>query len=1066
MPRNLLLASTALVAVVTPAQAREISTAITTPVNTSTANSGAADVVTITKDGSITVGTGTAVTQDSNHAVSNAGTIKVSNGNGGTGIRSAAGTSGDITNSGTISLDEAYTATDTDKDGDLDGPFSLLSDRYGIITQGAHTGKVTNSGTILVEGNNSGGIVLGGDLTGDLTNSGKITVLGDNSIGLSAGDVNGNVTLNGTIAVQGANSIGAELGGDISGTLVVQGTVSATGYRHTTAPTDPSKLDADDLLQGGSALIIGGNVDGGIVLAAPPKDTDPNKADEDGDGVEDAKEGTARVVSYGAAPAMVIGSDTDDITIGAVAGTASGFGLQIAGSVEGLGVYAGVDATGLSIGGMGGDVTIANGIGISGKVVAASKNANATALHIGSGTSTPKLQVTGEITANGSTTAGTSANAVVIDSGANLPLISNSGTISATAAAKEGSATAIRDDSGTLTTIENSGKIVATGAEAGSGRNIAIDLSGSTADLTIRQTEVGAQYAAPAITGDVLLGGGNDLLSLADGILTGDVSFAAGNNTLALSGDALQTGDVTFGAGADRMTLAGKSAFNGTVDFGGGADVLTLSDDGYFHGGLANASNLSITVNGGALDVNTPASIASLDVGAEGMLVVTLDSAAGAGSAFNVAGNASFADGAKLGIRLADVSTAEGSYTVLTAGSLTGRDNLETVTDLVPFMFKATLDEEAAANSIVVDVARRTVEELGLNQSQAAGYDAVFAMLGEDEEVEEVFLGILNQGGFQQAVGDLLPDHAGGTFEGISLGSRSIARQLQDPAGPIERDGKFSTTAHVGVWGGDKDMGATAAYELMGYAWSLTGEAHTDLGSFGGTLSYMSNQHENESRQVVDSDGFELAAHWRGKWGAFAGFARGSLGRVGFEGERHFTGKAGEDVIQRTMNGDWDGNFVTASAGASVEGGSQFFLFRPTVSVDYVRLKEDGYTETGGEALNLTVDARTSDELAVNAGMTLGIDFMGMRARDDTWFRVETEGGWREVLSGGIGDTTAHFADGDRFTIAGEELSGGWFARLRAIGGSAGMGTGAEVSAEDRHGRVDLAFRASLTINW
>src|SRR3546814_15689841 len=51
---------------------------------------------------------------------------------------------------------------------------------------------------------------------------------------------------------------------------------------------------------------------------------------------------------------------------------------------------------------------------------------------------------------------------------------------------------------------------------------------------------------------------------------------------------------------------------------------------------------------------------------------------------------------------------------------------------------------------------------------------------------------------------------------------------------------------------------------------------------------------------------------------------------------------------------------------------------RPMVAVDYFKQKEDGYQETGGgEALDLTVLSRDSDELAVSGTMTLGLEFGG-----------------------------------------------------------------------------------------
>ena len=1065
-----LLASTAivgaaLIALPHAAHATDVTTKQTAPIRTSTIKSGAPDAITITSAGSVVLTAGTAVTQDSNHAVSNAGTIGVSNANGAVGIASAAGTSGDIVNTGTITIDEPYAPTDTDNDGDIDGPFALGSNRFGIQTLGAHTGKITQSGTITVEGNDSAGIALGGKLTGAFIHDGTTKVLGDRTIGIAAGAIDGDVRLAGTVTAQGKDAIGARFGGDVNGAMVVQGTVSATGYRYTTAPADASKLDADDLLQGGSALIVEGSVSGGVILAVAPKDTDPNKADEDGDGIEDAKEGNARVTSYGAAPAMVVGSATQAITLGPIAGTATKFGLQIDGTVEGLGLYSGVNATGLQIGGRGGAVTIANGIGIGGTVTAASNGASATALRLGAGAATPLLQNAGSITAGGGNVATALTTAVRIDAGASLPTLRNSGTIKATAG-ENGTALAISDASGTLSLVENSGTISATGAKAGTGRNIAIDLTAATGDVTVKQTQVGSGFAAPAITGDVRLGGGNDLFDVADGTVTGDVSFGGGNDTLALSGDAAQTGKVTFAAGIDSMTLAGTSSFAGAVDFGGGADALTLSGTSRFSGSLANAANLAVKVNGGTLDIAKPAAIASLDLSASGILVVTLDKSAGAGTNYTVAGTASFAQGSKLAIRLADVSTAVGSYQVLTAGTLTGRDKLTTVTDLVPYMFKATLNQTAAANTIVVDVARKSVGDLGLNRSGAAAYDAVFTAIGKDKKVGDVFLGITNADAFKTAVGQLLPDHAGGAFEGVSLGTRALARQLQDPQGPIASKGRFSTTVNMAVWGGDKNTGQTAAYKLNGYAWSATAEYETGVGRFGGSVAYLMNDHKNGAISEVKSHSLEVAAHWRGKFGPVSAFARGSIGKGDFDGERTFSGTAGTETIKRTMEGKWDGNFVTFAGGAAIEGGSQFFFFRPAVTVDYVRLKEDGYKETGGESLNLTVDARKSDELAVNGGLTLGVDFLGMRARDENWFRVETEGGWREVVSGGIGATTARFEGGTPFTLESEKASSGWFARARAIGGTDGFTLGGELSAEDREGRVDVALRGSVTIGW
>lgn len=1070
-PVRNLLCSTAIAALTaatlasTAAGAKDVTNAQTAPIATATANNGAPDAINITKDGSVTVTSGTAVTVNSNHKVTNGGKIAISNANGSTGIAAMDGTSGDIVNGGTITIDEPYTPKDDDNDGDLDGPFALGGNRQGIRTMGAHAGDVVNSGTITVEGNDSTGIALGGALTGDLIHDGKTGVIGDRVIGIDAQAIDGDVRLAGTVQARGKDAMAARFGGDVTGAMVVQGEIDASGYRYTAQPTGATKLDADDLLQGGPAISVEGNVTGGILLAVAPKDSDPDKADEDSDGIEDAKEGSAKITSYGSAAALSIGSATRDIAIGAVAGTASKFGLIVDGLVDGRGVYGGVSATGLVVGGRGHGVSIANGIGISGGVGALSGGANATALRLAAGASTPLLQNAGSIEARGSSTGDTRAIAVSVEQGANLPTIRNSGSIKAVATGEGGNAIAIRDTGGTVSLIENAGQISASGAKKGSGRNIAIDLSARTAGATVRQTQVASGHAAPSIVGNVLFGSGNDLLELADGGLSGDVSFGAGNDTLSLGGDAVHAGNVSFGTGTSAMSLLGSSAFGGTADFGGGSGTLSLSGTSIFSGGIANGGNVAVTVAGGTLDLSKPTSIASLSVGATGMLVATLDKAAGSGTAIDVAGNASFAEGAKLALRLADVSTAEGSYAVLTAGSITGLDKLDTVETLIPYMFKAEISEDAPGNVLTVDVARRSVTELGLNRSGAAAYSAVFAALGEDEEIENSFLAITNGDAFRQTLATMLPDHAGGVFEGIGQGERTLIRQMQDPVSPIIDEGAFTVTLNLALWNSDKGLGDSGAYDLQGHGFSLTGEYDIGFGHVGATLASLWNQHTNGAASDVKNSSFEAAAHWRGNWGPVGGFVRGALGRSDIKSQRVFNGTSDGESVKRTIKGKWDGDFVSLAAGASAEGGWRYIFFRPQVMVDYVKLDEDGYSETGGdEALDLTVDARSSDELGLSAGMVLGADIMGRGSRDSNWLRIETEGGWREVLDGELGETTARFAGGDDFTLQGETSTSGWYGRLRAVGGPGGVIMMGELSAEERFEELAIALRGNLKI--
>ena len=362
------LGSIAVVLAAGPAAAETlISTAVTTPVTTGATN----DDVRISSTGSVKPTSGAAVTINSNDSVKNEGTIQITGANDSTGI-----------------------LANTNLTGDIDGPFAQGSNRFGIhvLGGGAYTGNIINSGTITVEGNQSAGIAIDSALTGSITTTNNISVLGNDSVGIRAGNVSGNIALtNGTISVQGQNAVGVQLGGNVGGAVVIQNTVQTTGYRYTTVPSDTSKLDADDLLQGGSAVIIAGNVAGGIVFDAKPADNSTTDTDEDDDGIADADEGTASIASYGAAPAVVIGSATQDVTVGAVASATDGSGLVIKGAIKGSGLYSGVDGNGLVIGGLGHTVTVAGGMNVSGSVGATATKGNATAVRIGAGASVPTI---------------------------------------------------------------------------------------------------------------------------------------------------------------------------------------------------------------------------------------------------------------------------------------------------------------------------------------------------------------------------------------------------------------------------------------------------------------------------------------------------------------------------------------------------------------------------------------------------------------------------------------------------------------------------------------------------
>jgi hypothetical protein len=1067
--RNLLactcLTSIAMIAAAAQAETT-IGTKVTDRVKSSTIKSGAADDIKIGAAGSVVpTGAGAAVTLDSNNKVTNEGAITITDANDATGILAGSGISGTITNSGKIELLEGYTPTDGDKDGDLDGPFATGARRFGVrlAPGGTFTGTVANSGTIAIEGNDSVGIAANTRLAGSLISSGAVTVTGDHAVGIRAQEVTGNVSISGNVAATGVGAIGAALDDDIGGALVIQGGLSSTGYRSIAAPADTSKLDADDLLQGGNALRISGNVAKGILFDVPPPNAKPDDKDEDKDGIEDEKEGAASVVSYGAAAAVQVGAADRAITVGAVAG--SDHGIVVKGGIAGRGVYSGVAANGLQIGGLGGAVNVAGGLTVNGQVTAASNGASATAVRIGSGATVNEIRVGGTIQADGGGAATAVNRAIVIDHGATVTSVRNSGKILATTSGS-GHAGAIVDNAGKLALVENSGSIGALGAPLDSGRAVAIDLRANNSGAVVRQIQPGQGAASPSITGSILFGAGDDLLDLADGAVKGVTQFGAGANRLAMSGDAAYEGNVQFGSGADRLTLAGTSVFNGSADFGGGADQLQLSGTAKFSGSLVNAGALAVQVNGGTLDVKTtgPVAIGSLAVGAQGVLGVTIDPSTGKGTLYQVAGAASFAQGSKLQVKLTTVGGSVGKFTVLKAGSLTGSAGLTATSVLLPVFLKSSLSADEQAGELAVTIGRKTAAEIGLNGSETRGWDAMFTALDKDAKVAGAFLEMTDAEGFREAVQQMLPEHSGGVFETVTQGSRASARFLRDPNSPLADMGGWGFWLQQVAWGTSKDIGDTSSYDITG--WGASGGLEVEMGgagNLGASLAYLGGRDENgDNANEVSADQFELAGYWRGDWGALRAHARASAAFIAFDGTRTFTGTMGSETVTRTASGDWDGQLYSLAAGLSYEIPLGRLSLRPAASLDYYRLSEDGYTEKdGGDAMNLIIGDRTSDEFAAEATLTAGYDF-GNLDRSKGWFRAELEGGRRQILGGSIGETVARFGSGSSFTLLPEDREDGWVGRLRLLGGISEFSVGGEFGAEEQQGRAAISLRVGL----
>ena len=1035
-----------------------ISTARTTPITTANATGSGADSIRLQTGGSITINSGVAVTVNSSHNFTvDGGAITINNGAAGsTGVLIEGGNTADINITGAIAVvDDIFTDTDTDtdNDGDIDGPWAHGSDRYGIRLTGAAPLdgdiNVGSGAQIVVDGENSYGILLEAGLNGDFSMFGTLNVVGDDSYGVRVtGDVTGDIRTGGEINARGENATAFSVEGDVDGAMVIHSSITASGYRYTTRPAERpdgfeetpenderilflDELDPDDLLQGGPAVSIRGNVAGGVVLDRGPsysaagiegdddgdgvkngdEDDDgdgiPNRTDtdRDGDGVADSTETTAAVNVYGSAPAIQIGSDSQSIALGAVGAGDAAYGFINRGNVTAQGVYDGIAANGVVIGGNPGQtVDIAGGVRNEGTIVSLSFDADSTALRFGEGAIAPTLYNSGSITAGSNSELDTTNNAIRIDAGATVENLVNAGTILASSGGGTADTYAILDLSGTLTSITNNRSIQATlNANADNdpitGTTVAIDVSANTTGVTLIQEGIAATPTdsnpdtdgdgvpdnnEPNIFGAIRLGSGDDVLDIRNGIVVGDISF---------------------GDGADELMITGGAVVRGALSDTDGLLDIDVSD------GTLEGRN------------STGVNVSNLDVGADGNLIVTVDPTAGTSGTFNVAGTATLADGAGLGVRFNSLLVAPERFTLINAGTLNFGDiDLDSLAENSPYLYMVDAGADVAAGQVYADVRRRTAQEAGLITVEAQMFDAFYSALGGDgaAAVRDAFLSQTQRDDFINLYEQLLPEHSGGPLLSLASGVDAVTRALTG-RNASATPGETSAWVQEINFYADKDKTDTYGFRSEGFGIAGGIERGTGLGAVGLSVAFTSSDledPESEAEEVLSANLLELGLYWRAQGQYWTTWARAAAGYASFTSERRFVGQG----LNLSNESDWNGFSLAAAGGFSYEREFGRFTVRPEVYAEYFSLSEDGHVEEGGgDGFDLEIDDRNGHMFSATAAINLG-----MKMGQDDWLRPELRLGWRQNISVDPGETIARFrSGGGDFTLTPDTIEGG-----------------------------------------
>ena len=1014
-----------------------ISTATTAPLTTSSSGD-----VTITSAGSITPATSTT-----------AGTTAIT-------VNSA----NSVDNEGAITVTETTTGDSTNQ-SIANGPFANGSDRFGVLVAGGPAGDnitLGNTSTITIIGENSAGVAVDSGLTGSLNDAGTITVTGGNAnttdvtyglFSATGAKIGGNVTVTGVVSATGNNAVGVGLNGDVGGSVDIDNTISVTGYRTTTPPDTAAAqelLTADQLLQSGPALSIGGNVAGGVTIDAPVTASGNIAANVGG-----------TLTEVGSAPAMLVGGAAP-ITIGA---GANGYSITVGGTVSGEGAYNSFNGEGIQIGGVNGlpvgsggtdsggnfsSVNLAGGIDITG-TVQATAIANATAgsgvatgIEIGQGATVPRITNSGTVLAAGSNPLSEGdpqpgdVTAIKIDQGATGGIaLNNSGAITAEVAGVAGiagvteaaggvigNAVAISDVGGALSGVTNTGNITAT--------------------------------ITPAISGQVAIGNTTALLENNTGSFTLTQCSAVDS-----SGDCVTSGNATLspsivgainmsgGTGAQTIDLWGGN-ITGAISFGNSTgNVFDIENGGLAKGALTEQTGgeLALNVNKGQLFMTTPSvvDLSTLHIGASGQVIFTGDPTDPTASGFNVAGTATLDSGAEVGLALTAPLTGNETFTVITAGNLSAGNVSSALLGQIPFLENGTIVANLTTLSIIASP--KTGGQLGLNPAEAAMFKAFSAAYGSDADVAADVLSKLDRASFIKVYDQFLPSYAGGTFENVVAGQQEIQRAEAEAPVKLQTDSVRGWVQEIGF---DNEAASTSqvnGYQGLGFGIAGGLEHANGDTAIGVAASFTTSGVQDDTQpsdQALSASTFEVGVYWRKGGGGQDGVAANASvngGLVTLGSHRFLIDQTNStdlnqtptEIVSREAKASWLGGVMSANIGLGYQFSVGRFFARPEVSGDYVLLTTQGYKERGGgPAFNLDIAGQTSTQADAQADIVMGMNF-----GQSIIYRPEVTVGYRAVVFGGPANTVANFQGGQSFTLNPQFTDkGGLLARIgmRATG--------------------------------
>lgn len=1010
------LTATALALVMTAtayAQEVEIADERTSEVRTSTASNGAPADIVILEEGSIVVSSGTALVIDSDNKVDIKGDVVNDGRNDAIGIdiKTGTGIDSDLLISGIVRLDGDF--------GNKEDIVGQSNTAIRIAGDGAFTGNIvtTSSAGISVFGTNSVGIDLGTDLEGSLKNGGILDFNGKDAIGIAVrGNVSGDVENSGALrGVRFGGETGMLIEGDVGGSLLNLGSI-VTGKNR----TFDRKFNVIPQESGGPGVFISGNIAKGFVNG-PPVIPDEPERDENGFVIPVPGAG-ASISSRGEGRAVLISTVRTDgsmnnVTLGEFGTGDEAFGFINRGSIQATSSERTFTVNSIRIEGSRSNnntflTTIEGGFlnGASGTVTAQSLDRAATAISIGDHVVLPMFKNAGTISAESTRSSsessldtsddafGPGGDATAIDIAENVQIntIINSGTILAVAAGSQSSARAIVDRSGNINLFENSGVIGANLRNRTSGVRIAADFSRSAIDMTVRNSGT--------IIGDVLLGSGNNTVTMTKGVMTGALDLGAGTNTLTLNEESSFSGQLS---GEIIDLTVNNSSFRTTTA------IPTLVRNATF----TNSSTLSLSIQGDADRSGALIASDTVFIGAGTRIDPTFFSFPGTGEPLVLIS----ADSLILEDDLADLNLQIGLSSII---------------------FDQSLDLRLGdSEELVVSLRRRTADEIGLSERRGLFYEASVAGLEGDNLLGAAIANIDSVGSLSAALDQIAPEtgemprYTALTNQTMALGVLSQRfSTLRDNTGvefinsarsaraqaAAERV-REATRGNVTAW--LQEIGYVANRDTKDDVIGFKGEAvgfaaGVDVPAFGlDAIGLSVMQTIGDYRDdLAGKDDFDVLSTQLNIYGSYStsGFFVDAVGTYSFLSFERTRLIDFEDFSRR-VEGDWNARQYGGSAQAGYRLDMGRYGLTASGNINYVKLSEKEYQEVATSGSGFIVEKRNTTSLRAGANLTFDALFS---ISDDIKIRPLLRGGYLTELSDNEIKTDVRFeSGGDTFQL-------------------------------------------------